>query len=70
MDDEIGDLALTGMDRLQSMEPLSELWRKPSIRLCLVGKQCVASCNRSIQQVQKGCSRWLFLVGHVGVPRY
>jgi hypothetical protein len=50
------------------MEAFPELWREASICGCLVGEECVASGSWSVEQVQEGCARWLFLIGDVRVP--
>lgn len=50
------------------MQPLSKLWRKPTIRHRLVGEQCIATCFGAIEKVKKRRAWGLRLIRHVRMP--
>lgn len=52
------------------MEALAELRGEPAVGFCLVGEECIAACDGTVQKVKERGSRWLLLVGDVRVPRH
>lgn len=50
------------------MQPLSKLWRKPVIRHCLVGEQCIATGFGAIENIKKRRAWGLRLIRYVRMP--
>jgi hypothetical protein len=61
-------LVMARMQRLQTMQSLAELRRKPLICLRHVEEQRVSATGGAIEQIQKRCAGGLLLVRDVRVP--
>jgi hypothetical protein len=64
----IVDLLDTRVHRLQTVQPLTELRRQPSVRLRHVGEESITSAGRSVEKVQESRAGRLLLEGHVRMP--
>ena len=62
------NLLKTRMNSLQPMQPLLKLRRQPTIRQSHVSEKRIPSTRRSVQDIQEGGARGLFLERDVGVP--
>lgn len=46
--ESILSLLVAGMNSLESMQTLLELWRQPTVGLCLVDETGIAACRRAV----------------------